>query len=435
MNNFDGLTSGRSAEQQSGTRRLLNLGCLLPVLGLGAMVAMCAFAAVIFVPTATVISFSPNATRTPLPRLTATPLPTLTPTASAEQVAVAGLSASSEPANAARSNGFAPAQPNLPNASVPSQAPAQPGRVAKPATSSAFSPVQPLPAYGQFASPYTPPVSANRSAGKSSAYAPAVATPRPTPFSTPGKEVVILPTPGAPQPTATATAAPTQTPTPVPPTATPAPADNVADGGDSDANDAVDTDEPDSNWSFVGVRTDTTIFQNGMLVYGNMVNNSSTAQEIEQVSAIFYDARGNVVGQDNRIDAYWPGYSVPPNGEMPFQLLVNGLSGAADFNLTLGAVSAANPPREDFEFSNLTQSYQNNSYCVGGYLSNPGSQLQEYLVITAVLYDAHDNVINFQDEPVYYPEKVVGDQTYHFKICVGPPYNDVARYEVQAWGF
>ena len=91
--------------------------------------------------------------------------------------------------------------------------------------------------------------------------------------------------------------------------------------------------------------------------------------------------------------------------------------------------------REDFEFSEINQSYQYDNYCVDGYLRNTGSQVQDYLIVTVVLYDKRDNVINFQDEQIHNPAKVVGDETYHFKMCVPPPYNSVDRYDMQAWGY
>lgn len=410
---FNRQPAQETPEQPHGVRRYLAMSCLMPVAGLVLILGLCGVAALVLAPTASVIALRPGATRTPLPALTATPLPTLTPTVGSMRAAGGAFSPSSafSPANAAPSNGNVAAQP------------VQPGGTG-PVSSSAYSPAGAAPANG------SPIVQNNPVAG---VIRPAERVLPPTPASTPGKEVVVI-LPTVTPPTATPTKVKTPTPaagaTATPTLVAPAP------GGDSDDND--DSGEPEEgspNWSFTGVRSDTSQYQNGMLVYGNLVNHSATAQEIERVSATFFDAQGNQIGQGNHIQAYWPGYSVPPGGDMPFQLLVNGLSGAANFDLNLGASLSSSTPREDFEFSEVKQSYQNNSYCVDGYLRNSGSQLQEYLIITAVLYDGRDNVINFQDEQVFSPARVVGDQKYHFKICVAPPYDDATRYDLQAWGY
>jgi hypothetical protein len=59
--------------------------------------------------------------------------------------------------------------------------------------------------------------------------------------------------------------------------------------------------------------------------------------------------------------------------------------------------------------------------------------LRDDLVVVAVLYDSQDRVISFGE---YYmdPEYVVGDQTEEFEICVDSYDQDVARYELRAWG-
>lgn len=410
---FNRQPVSETPEQPHGIRRYLAMSCLMPVAGVVLILGLCGLMALVLAPTASVIALLPAATRTPLPALTATPLPTLTPTVGPVQAAGGASSPSSafSPSNAAPSNGSVAAQP------------VQPGG-AGPISSSVYAPSGAAPANGGSVAQTNPAAGVSR---------PVQNTLPPTPASTPGKEVVII-LPTVTPPTATPTKVKTPTPSAVatatPTTVAPAPGGDSEDGGDGS-----DPEEGSPNWSFTGVRSDTTLYQNGMLVYGNLVNHSATAQEVERVSATFFDAQGNQIGQGNHIQAYWPGYSVPPGGGMPFQLLVNGLNGAANFDLNLGASLSSSTPRDDFEFSGVKQSYQNNSYCVDGYLRNSGSQLQEYLIVTAVLYDQRDNVINFQDEQVYNPARVVGDQKYHFKICVAPPYDDAARYDLQAWGY
>lgn len=425
--NYTPLT-GNTVERRSGIRRFLAMGCMMPVFGLTLMAGLCALTAMIFMPTATLISLQPDATRTPLPALTPTSLPTLTPTAGPVEVASSALSSQFSPSatqpgeagqaspvgnspdGATVSTGNAPVQNNVPVGVNPGTQFSAPAVSNSPAKVNVNAPVN-------TAVPPTPP--------------PAVGQP--------GNEVVVI-LPPTVTPMATATPRPTFTPTPAVATPTPAFNDAMPDNGseqDGDyEGDYSDTDEVDETWSFTGVRADTSQFRNGMLVYGNLVNHSATPQDIELVSAIFYDAQGNIIGQDRNIQAYWPGYTVPPgDASMPFQLLVNGLSGAADFDLNLVASSSSNAPREDFDFSDVKQMNQNSGYCLDGRLRNPGSQLQEYLIITAILYDKRGNVINFQDEQVHNPASIVANQTYHFKICVAPPYSNVDHYDLKAWGY
>jgi hypothetical protein len=383
----------------------------------------CAIGAMILMPAASLITSNRSVVRTPLPALTSTPLPTLTPTVSPNGVQAGGTGGTSSaflPSDAAPSSGGAAVQPQVQQANG-SVNPARPGQTGT-GSSSAYAPANPAPGVA---------VAQNSAANN----------PVPTPFvpptpvaavGQPGNELVInLP----PTPTATATTTPTPTKTPTV-TPTPVSVDPGLDDDTDNGDDGAELANGSENWSFVGVRTDTSQLQNGMLLYGNLVNHAPTAQEIELVNATFFDARGNVIGQDNYIQAYWPGYSVPPGGaSMPFQLKVNGLSGAADYELSLAANSSSAAPRDDFEFSEVKQAFQNNSYCVDGHLRNPGSPVQDYLIVTVVLYDSKDSVINFQDEQIFNPARVVGNQTYHFKICVAPPYSSADHYELQAWGY
>jgi hypothetical protein len=71
---------------------------------------------------------------------------------------------------------------------------------------------------------------------------------------------------------------------------------------------------------------------------------------------------------------------------------------------------------------------------VEGKVRNPGDALKSYLGLIAILYDSQGNVINFGDVVYGPPFFVVGDRTLNFKTCVAPPNQNVARYELRAWG-
>ena len=189
---------------------------------------------------------------------------------------------------------------------------------------------------------------------------------------------------------------------------------------------------PDPNWSFVGVRVSTDDGGN-LLLHGDAINNAGSSQEIVSITGLFYDAQGRVTADANMILEYWPLIdTIPPGGRVPFELTVVGIQSAANFYLSVEAEPSDETPRQDFEFSDLKQSNEAGNYCVTGKLRNPGDALQSYLVIVVVLYDDQDNVINFGDYGEFDVGAGGGDQT--FEICIDPLNQDVARYELRAWG-
>jgi hypothetical protein len=174
--------------------------------------------------------------------------------------------------------------------------------------------------------------------------------------------------------------------------------------------------------------------EDGLLLFGELTNNTGTTQELWLVSGLFYDAQGQLIADDDSVYDYWPIDVVPPDGRVPFVLEIDGISSAADFKLRVDADPGSETPRQDFEFLDLNQWTEDDSYCLAGRLRNPGGQLQDYLVIVATLYDGQGNVVNFYDDYGLDLEDLVGDQTQGFEICVDPPNQDTARYELRAWG-
>jgi len=185
-------------------------------------------------------------------------------------------------------------------------------------------------------------------------------------------------------------------------------------------------------WAVEGVRIVSDDYEEGLVLYGDLTNNTQSAQAIAWITGTFYDGEGQVVADEDRIYDYWPPVDVVPlGGRVPFELTVDGLQSAANFTLRVEAEPDGEAPRQDFTFSDLSQWEEENAYCVQGALDSPGDSLQSYLVIVAVLYDNQDNVVNFSD---YYEPYLEGNQSLTFEICIGPPNQDVARYELRAWG-
>jgi hypothetical protein len=73
-------------------------------------------------------------------------------------------------------------------------------------------------------------------------------------------------------------------------------------------------------------------------------------------------------------------------------------------------------------------------YCVSGQLRNPGGQLNEYLVVGLVLYNAQDQVINFGTDEAISPEEISGSTTLEFEACTDSLDQNVGRYDIRAWG-
>jgi hypothetical protein len=167
---------------------------------------------------------------------------------------------------------------------------------------------------------------------------------------------------------------------------------------------------------------------------GNLINHTGLAQELQAVTATFFDTQGQPMANTGPAQADWPGFVVLPNGAMPFELTVTGVSAVADYALTVEAQPSSQPPRQDFEFAEVEQKSKGSYYCVNGKFKNPGGGLRQYLALTAVLYDDAGNVVNFDYYSVYYPDGVEADPDLKFELCADPLNKPVARYELQAWG-
>jgi hypothetical protein len=170
------------------------------------------------------------------------------------------------------------------------------------------------------------------------------------------------------------------------------------------------------------------------VLYGNVVNNTGAAQELMTIVGTFFNDQGQVIADADRTYAYWPGYVIPPGGRVPFEMLVDGIKGAANFELDVEATPSEETPRQDFEVADLNQWNEDDVYCLKGKVRNPAGALEDYLIIAAVLYDAQDNIVNFGDYEEFGLITASAGDTSEFEICVEPPNQDVARYEVQAWG-
>lgn len=169
-------------------------------------------------------------------------------------------------------------------------------------------------------------------------------------------------------------------------------------------------------------------------MYGEAINNTGVTQELVFIAGTFYDAQGQLIADSESTYDYWPVGVIPPAGRVPFELTVVGIQNAARYELSVEAEPVDRTPRQDFGFSELSESDDGGEYCVAGRLNNPGSAVQDYLAVVLILFDGQDRVVNFGEEYDPLPESVVGNETWEFVVCTETFDQQVARYELRAWG-
>ena len=115
-------------------------------------------------------------------------------------------------------------------------------------------------------------------------------------------------------------------------------------------------------------------------------------------------------------------------------MVIPNVQGVADFNFEVQSEPGGDILREDFKFVDIHPSSEGEEYCLNGRLKNPGGQLQAYLMVTAMLYDGQDQVINYNYAFKPAPKQVVGDETLEVALCAKSHQQEVARYQLRAWG-
>ncbi len=171
-----------------------------------------------------------------------------------------------------------------------------------------------------------------------------------------------------------------------------------------------------------------------LVLYGEMINQTGVAQQVSSVKGTFYDGQGQVIAADKDTYGLWPTNVVPPGGHLPFALAVYDVPEAADFKLSVQSEVSNVSLRQDFEFGSVNEQKEDDEYCLSGALKNRGSQLTDYVVIVAILYDDQGKVLRFFNERETAVNEVVGDQTLDFETCLESPPDNVARHELLAWG-
>jgi len=189
-----------------------------------------------------------------------------------------------------------------------------------------------------------------------------------------------------------------------------------------------------SGWSFANVHAYPDPYGDGLLVYGDIVNGTGSVQQIVAVSGTFFDAQGQVVaGADNIVD-YWPFDIVPAEGRLPFELTVLDIQQTADFDLIVDSRPSDQSPHQNFDVANVEAWSDEGVYCLAGELENRGDFLNEYVAIVAVLFDDQNQMLGFGEYYEPEPEQGLTEFPLEFDICIDVIDQNVARYEMRAWG-
>jgi hypothetical protein len=188
-----------------------------------------------------------------------------------------------------------------------------------------------------------------------------------------------------------------------------------------------------AGWAFIGVQSYPNPEEESVILYGDVVNNTGSSQALVSITGTFYDGQGQVIADEENVFDYWPVETLPPGGRAPFELTIYDVQNIAKFDLSVAAEASNDTPRQDFEILGLSQSPDDEEYCLSGTLRNQ-SDAVGYLIIIATFYDAQDNVISFGEYYKPTAKDIVGNQTLDFEVC-GDTHNlTITNYEVYAWG-
>ena len=104
--------------------------------------------------------------------------------------------------------------------------------------------------------------------------------------------------------------------------------------------------------------------------------------------------------------------------------------------LSVNAGPSNKVARQDFKFANLKPSITAGTYCFAGQIQEKDGEQPSSspLTIVLVLYDKQDNVINFDNKQWPVLQSLSSDVTTDFELCADSFKENVARFDLQAWG-
>lgn len=186
-------------------------------------------------------------------------------------------------------------------------------------------------------------------------------------------------------------------------------------------------------WSFSGLQSYYSAEDEAYRVFGEVVNNTGQAQDIEYIAGQFYDTQGQVIADEDDIAAAFPVSVVSAGRSVPFDLYVDNIQSADRFELNVVATPSMAILRSDFVIVGLSAAMENTNYCIRGTLQNPGPRPQSTVTLVAVIYDLQNRVINY-GYSLRPTSAVPENSSTEFKVCVPEPNASVVSQTVTAWG-
>lgn len=168
-----------------------------------------------------------------------------------------------------------------------------------------------------------------------------LATPEPAASPTanlPAESTVVAPTPTSPPPQPVTDAQAATPATVVAPPRTSARTQPIANA--SQPTPATPVAE-NRDWLFDNLNMVTE--EDVLVISGEVVNNTGVSQELDVMGGLFYDERGQVIADDRQMETHWSVDIVSPGGRAPFEVVVDGIQTAADFELSVEAQPVESP--------------------------------------------------------------------------------------------
>jgi hypothetical protein len=189
-----------------------------------------------------------------------------------------------------------------------------------------------------------------------------------------------------------------------------------------------------SGWTFTNIHARPDPYGQGMLVHGDIINNTNSTQELAKITGTFFDDGRQVVADADDMVDYWPFDIIPVGGQLPFELTLFDIHQAADFDLLVESQPSNQAPHQNFNMANIEQWCEDSVCCLAGQLENRGDYLNEYVIILAVLFNDQNQMLAFGDYLEPEPAAGLTEGPLEFEICMDVVDQHVARYELRAWG-
>ncbi len=168
---------------------------------------------------------------------------------------------------------------------------------------------------------------------------------------------------------------------------------------------------------------------------GELINSTGFPQTEVVMTGTFFNARNEIIGGEIDTLSYIPIETIPAGAYVPFELIVESPEAVYRFDLSAISEAGDNPPRNDFQFLEVTQWHDDsNLYCLGGQIKNPDSALEDELLILAVIYNDRRQVVSFGEYSVSNPETVIAAQTASFELCIDPQGQNIPYHNLSALG-